>query len=236
MAAQAALPVDVEAGASREVLTGDQEPWEDYWIRATVRPAPGTFVYGGVRHTRRFGQEDQQLEAGGGMPIAPRWTLRLEGTWSPTQRVLPIWGASGMVSHNLAPGWVLSVGGGRQVWDVTGVNRQHVGVVRHFPPFRLGYRLSLHQVDIGGSGVRHGVTGGWTYDRRGSDLAVWLGTGRDAMIIGPQDVRSVTERSAGVSGTHWLDRNTGIGYNFGIHRHGPHFTRTSSSVGIRRRL
>jgi len=39
--------VDVEVGASREVLTGDREAWEDYWIRVTVRPAPSTFAYGG---------------------------------------------------------------------------------------------------------------------------------------------------------------------------------------------
>lgn len=234
-AAQERSPVDVEAGASREVLSGDRDPWEDYWIRATIRPGPGTHVYGGVRYTRRFGEDDQQFEAGGGLPLAERWSLRVDGTWSPTHLVLPIWGASGTVVHRLDPDWSLYAGGGRQEWDPTGVSRQHAGVDRHFESFRIGYRLGFHQIDTGGSGVRHGLSGSWLYGG-GSNVTLGLGAGRAAAIVGPRDVRSVDARSATISGVHWLDERTGIGYNFGLHRHGDFFTRTRSSVGIRRRL
>jgi YaiO family outer membrane protein len=235
-AAQARVPVDVEVGASREVLSGDNEAWEDYWIRATVRPAPGTFVYGGLRHTRRFGQEDQQVEAGAGLPLAERWSLSVDGTWSPTARVLPIWGATGTVTHRIAPGWTVFAGGGREEWERVAVNRQHAGVNRHFARVRVGYRLGLHQIDTGRTGVRHGVSGTWTYDGLGSSATLGLAVGRDAMIVGPGDVRTVADQSASIRGTHWLDANTGIGYHFGVQRHGPFFTRNTSSVGIRRRL
>jgi YaiO family outer membrane protein len=236
VAAQDRLPVDVEVGGSRQVLTGDNDAWEDYWIRATIRPAPGTHAYGGLRHTVRFGEEDQQLEAGFGLPLAPRWRLGLDGTWSPTQRVLPIWGLSGRLTHRIAERWSVYGGGGRQVWQATAVNRQHAGVTHHFGPFEAGYTLHLHQLDAGGSGLRHALHGGWSYDARGSHLRLEVGTGRDAAIVGPGDVRSVSEDFAGIWGTHWLDDRTGIGYNFGVHRHGEFFTRSTTSVGIRRRL
>lgn len=234
--AQESLPIDVEAGASREVLSGGQDPWEDYWVRATLRPAPGTYAYGGVRHTRRFGQEDQQFEVGGGVPLAEHWSVALDGTWSPTQRVLPIWGVSGRVTHRLSPEWSMFAGGGRQVWEATGVNRQHAGLEHHVHPFRIGYTLGLHQIDTGGNGVRHSVHGGWAYDARGSTLTVGLATGREGALVGPRDVQSVSERSAWIWGTHWIDARTGIGYSFGVFRHGDFFTRTSSSVGVRHRL
>jgi YaiO family outer membrane protein len=236
VAAQAALPVDIEVGGSRQVLTGDNDAWEDYWIRATVRPAPGTYAYGGVRHTVRFGEEDQQLEAGLGLPVAEGWRLRLDGTWSPTQRVLPIWGLSGRLTHRLSPRWSVYGGGGRQVWEAAAVNRQHAGVTHHVGPFEAGYTLHLHQLDPGGSGLRHALHGGWSYDARGSHLRLVVGAGRDAAMVGPGDVRSLQEEFAGIWGTHWLDDRTGVGYNFGVHRHGDFFTRSTTSVGIRRRL
>jgi YaiO family outer membrane protein len=235
-AAQELPPVDVEAGATREVLSGDQAPWEEYWIRATIRPGPATFVYGGVRHTRRFGHEDQQLEAGGGLPLAERWGLLVEGTWSPTHRVLPIWGLAGRLTHTLTDRWSIYGGGGRQVWEPTGANHQHVGVAHHYRQFRVGYTLGFHQIDTGGSGIRHTVDGSWVYDQRGSQVTLVLGTGRQSLIVGPGDIRSIQEQSAWVTGAHWLDDRTGIGYTFGVHRHGDFFTRTTSSIGFRHRL
>lgn len=234
--AQDAPPVDVEVGGSREVLSGDHEAWEEYWVRATIRPAPATYAYGGVRHTRRFGQEDQQLEAGGGLPLAERWSLGLEATWSPTHRVLPIWGLAGRVTHQLSPRWSVFGGGGRHVWEPTGMNHQHVGVAHHIQRFRAAYSLGFHQIDTGGSGIRHSVDGTWAYDDLGSSIMLGLGTGRQGGAVGPGDIRSVTEQSAWVSGTHWLDGRTGVGYTFGVHRHGDFFTRSTSSVGVRRRL
>lgn len=68
-AAQEAVPIDITVGAAREVLSGDRDAWEEYWVRATYRPGPGTHLYGGVRWTRRFGEDDQQFEAGGGVPL-----------------------------------------------------------------------------------------------------------------------------------------------------------------------
>ncbi len=234
--ASAQLPIDVEAGVSREVLSGDREPWEEYWLRATLRPSPGAFVYGGYRHTRRFGEDDQQIEGGAGFPLAERWSARIDGTWSGTHRVVPRWGASGSVSYRLAPGWTLSGGGGRQVWETAAVNHQQAGIDRRFDRISLGYRLRLHQVDPGGSGIRHGVSGSWAYDARASSLTASLGVGQEATIVGLDDVRSTTEQSARLSGTHWIDDRTGIAYTFGVHRHGPFFTRSMSSVGIRRRF
>lgn len=232
----AQVPIDIEAGASREVLSGGRDPWEEYWVRATIRPAPGAFVYGGVRHTSRFGEDDRQIEAGAGLPLADRWSLRLDGTWSATHRVVPHWGASGTLSYRFAPGWSLSGGGGREVWESTAVNRQHVGVDRRFDSFSVAYRLGLHQIEAGGSGVRHGLSGGWSYGGRGSSVTLALGGGRAATVVGAGDLRSTTERSARISGVHWLDDRTGIAYSFGIHRHGPFFTRNTSSVGFRRRF
>lgn len=230
------LPIDVEAGGSREVLSGDNEAWEDYWIRATVRPAPSTYAYGGVRYTKRFGEDDQQIEAGGGLPLADRWSLALDGTWSPTQRVLPIWGAIGRVTHRLNPDWSVFGGGGRRVWESTGVNYEHVGVGRHFSRVLVAYTLELHQVDIGGSGARHGLTGTASYDDRGSAITLAFTIGKHATTVAPQDIRTVTGESANVRGTHWLDRRTGIGYSFGVHRHGDFFTQSTSSIGVRHRF
>lgn len=233
--AQESLPIDVEVGASREVLSGDREAWEDYWIRATYRPGPGQHVYGGVRWTQRFGQDDQQFEAGGGLPLAPRWSLGVGTTWSPTGRVLPNWGASATVTHRISPEWSVFAGGGRREWDSEGVNGQHAGVRRHFDRFLVGYRVGFHQLDSGGSGVHHGVHGSLFYGA-GSAVTVGLGIGRGEAIVGGQDVRSVQQRSARISGIHWLDDRTGVSYNFGILRHRDFFSRSTSSIGIRRRL
>lgn len=228
-------PVEVEVGGSREVLSGGEEAWDDYWVRATIRPAAGTYAYGGVRHTRRFGEEDQQLEAGVGLPLAEAWQLSLDGTWSPTQRVLPIWGLGGQVTHRLSPQWSVFAGGGRQVWEPTGVNRQHVGVTHHYGPVSAGYTLGFHQVDVGGSGIRHGLEGVWRYDPRGSHVIVGLGVGQDAATVSATELRTVTTESAGVWGTHWLDQRIGVAYAFRVHAYGDYFTRTTSRVGFRYR-
>lgn len=228
-------PVDVEVGGSREVLSDGRDAWEDYWVRATIRPAPGTYAYGGVRHTRRFGEEDQQLEAGGGLPLADAWRLSLDGTWSPTQRVLPIWGLSGRVTHRLTPQWSVFGGGGRQVWETNGVTRQHLGVTHYYGQVSASYTLGFHQVDEGGSGIRHGLEGGWRYDDRGSYLTVGLSAGEEAATVAAREVRTVSEESAGFWGTHWLDRRIGIAYVFRVHVYGDYFTRTSSRVGFRYR-
>jgi YaiO family outer membrane protein len=227
--------VEVEAGASREVLTRGEEPWEDYWVRAIVRPAPATHVYGGVRYTRRFGEDDQQLEAGGAAPLGALWSMRLDGTWSPTHRVLPIWAASGTLRRQLPRGWGVFFGGGRTVYEATGVNDQHVGVDRRIAAVRLEYRLQLHQIDVGGSGIHHRVTGTWFYATP-SSVSLGIGTGREALVVGPGDVRNVSTLFGALWGIHWLDDRTGVSYTFAAYRHGDFFTRTTSSVGVRRRL
>ena len=232
----AQLPVDVEVGASREVLSGDREPWEEYWIRATYRPATGTFIYGGARYTNRFGQEDQQYEAGTGFPLRDRWSLRADGSWSPTHRVVPIWRATGTVRHRPAAGWTLLAGGGREEWDARTVTRQHAGVERSFERFAVGYRLGFHQTDPGRNGIRHDFTGTAFYGERGNSISLGLGIGREAVPVAAGEVRSTTFRSARLSGIHWLDGQTGIDYHFAVHRHGPFFTRTTSRIGIRRRF
>lgn len=232
----AQLPVDVEVGGSREVLSGDEDPWEDYWIRATYRPGGGTFVYGTFRYTRRFGEEDHRYEAGAGTPLGERSSIRVDGLWSPTHRVAPRWGAYGSVSHSPAAGWTVSAGGGHEAWENATVNRQHAGVDRRFSRFALGYRAGFHQVDPGGSGVRHRVSGSLFYGEPTSTVTLGLAAGRDAVPVDVGVIRSTSVRSATLSGTHRLDGGLALTYAFAVHRHSPFFTRTSTSIGVRRQL
>ena len=234
--AAAQLPVDVEVGGSREILSGDEDPWEDYWIRATYRPGPGTFVYGALRYTRRFGEEDQRYEAGAGTPIGERSSIRFDGTWSPTHRVAPMWGASGSVSHRPVDGWTVSAGGGHEAWEDVRVNRQHAAVERRFARLALGYRVGFHQLDPGGSGVRHRVSGSLFYGEPTSTATLGLSAGREVVPVDVGMIRSTSVRSATLSGTHRLDASFALTYAFAVHRHPPFFTRTSTSIGIRRGL
>lgn len=230
-----AAQVQVEVGASREVLSGGREDWEEYWIRATVRPAPGTYAYGGVRHTRRFGQDDQQYEAGGGVPVGDRWSVGIDGTWSPTHRVMPRWGAAARARRSLPGGWGVSLGGGRRVWDEVRVDHQEVEVDRSVGAFRGAYRIRLHQVDPGRSGVGHRLSGSWSYGA-GSSVTLALGAGREALLLDADRIESATSRSISLSGLHWLDARTGLTYRLTAYRHGDAFTRTSVGVGVRRGL
>jgi YaiO family outer membrane protein len=230
-----AAQVQVEAGASREVVSGGREDWEEYWIRATIRPAPGTHAYGGFRHTRRFGEEDQQYEAGGGGPAGEWWTVGVDGTWSPTHRVLPRWGARARARRALPDGWGLGFGAGRRVYDEARVDHQHLEVDRSFAPFRVAYRLGFSQVSPGRSGIGHLISGSWAY-AAGSSVTVGLGIGREASVLAPDRVETTTFRSASLQGAHRLDDRTAFTYRLTAYRHGDEFTRTSVGFGVRRGL
>lgn len=157
------------------------------------------------------------------------------GHVEPTHRALPRWGASGGLHRTLPDGWGVFLGGGHQRYESTHVNRQHLGVERYIGPARLAYRIGLHQVDADRSGVDHQVSGSWFYGC-GSSATLALGAGRQAIVVGVGDVRSVGSRSAALRGTHWLDARTGVTYSLVVHRHGDLFTRTGASLGVRRRL
>jgi YaiO family outer membrane protein len=228
-------PLEVEVSHSREVLTGGRGEWTETTVRVTHRDGPQRSIYLQGRHLHRFGVNDADLTLGTHFPLAPAWTLHLDAGFSPAPVFLPEWNVGGLLSHTLGGGWVLGYGLRHLEYPGTPVLVQQ-GAVDYFTgPYFVGYTLTHASVRGGGDGFSHTGRAGLFY-RMGSIVGVGATAGRGAETVAPEDVRLLEIGSLVAWGIHWVDRNTGISWALGWHRHGEEFQRSGLQIGVRQRL
>jgi YaiO family outer membrane protein len=233
--AQAALPLSVEVGHSREVLTGGRADWTESYVRLTQPLGGRDHLWGQLRRTVRFEVEDVEVSSGVAVGLGAGVTGTLDASYSPTSRVLPAWSTGAGLHQALGGGWGVGVGVRHTVYSDVSVDVVSGTVERYYGPFRSAYTLALATVERESSGLTHALAQSYYYGH-GSAITVGGWAGRQAVVVGVDDIRLASTHALAAWGVHWLPTGVGLSWGVGWARDAELYERTRFQLGVRSRL
>lgn len=227
---------EVEAGFTRESLTGNRPDWRSTYLHGVHRWDAQHTVFGTLRETERFGLRDTEAGFGAYFPLSGTWLGLLEASLSSTHHVLPKHSVFAQVFRPLGAGWSVNAGLRHSEYTNSGANLLVAGVERYFGSYRGAYTLYSGRPEGGASGPAHRFQLDYYYAER-SSVGLSVTHGRELENVGPpagilsSDVRNLT-----LSGRHWLDRDWAVTYDLLTHQQGTLYRRDGVRLGLRYRF
>jgi YaiO family outer membrane protein len=227
---------EIEAGFSRESLTGARPDWKSRSLDLAHTFQPRRTLYGMLRETERFGLRDTELSLGYYHPLSADWTALVEASHSPQHNVLPRHSAFGQLAWQAAPGWVLSAGLRHSEYTRTDTNLLVAGIERYWGSFRAGYTLYNGRPEGAGSGAAHRLSLDYYYGER-NRIGFGFTTGREVENVGPPlGIASTEVKSYGLIGRHWLTPRWALTWDLTTHEQGNLYRRDGFRLGLRHRF
>jgi YaiO family outer membrane protein len=227
---------EIELGATHENLTNGLSDWRSIYMEGAHSFAERQTLYGGLRRTERFAKYDTEAWVGYYHPLAPTWTLLLEGSASPEHQVLARGSAFAQILKTLPDGWGLNLGARRSEFTTNGVNLLVAGAERYWGDWRAGVTVYSGQPDGAPSAESYRFQLTRYYGDR-SYAGVSYTFGREVENVGPPvgilttDVRNLT-----INGRHWLTRDWAIAWDLVAHEQGRLYRRDGLRLGLRYRF
>jgi YaiO family outer membrane protein len=224
---------EIEAGYSRETLTNNLPDWTSTYLIGSHRFGDRHVLYGGLRETRRFDLNDNELHAGLYYPLGPAWTAQIEGSLSPSHEVLAKNSIYGHLQRSLPDGWGVGVGVRHSEYTRSGSDVLSVLAERYWGNFRGAYTLYNGRPEGASSGSSHRFQLNYYYADR-STIGLSYTEGREVESVGPpRGVLASDVRNWTLSGQHWLAPAWALTYDLTNHEQGTLYRRQGLRLGIR---
>jgi YaiO family outer membrane protein len=232
------LPNQIEVGGTYDGLNNARGSWNSQYLDFSKQFARRTSVYGGVQRSERFNLEDAQLNLGGYLPIADRWTVNLEGTYSPTGRVLAQHSETFRLLHNFDFGLVLGAGYRFREYRTATTHAALFSAEQYLGPFRLAYNYSPSFVSSQDAHTHSVQLGYWYTDYSFVNLSYSVGNEINNIETGSPLCGGICVVSSqvayyGINGRHWITPEWAITWAFSHQSQGPYYDRTGGQIGVR---
>lgn len=225
--------LETEIGGSHETLTRGLPDWSSVYLDASYELKARHTLYGGVRHTRRFGLDDDEIYGGIYYPLADAWTGVLEGSLSPTHEVLARYSAYGQLLRSLPHGFLVGAGLRHTEYTAAAVNMLVLSVERYWGAFRGAYTLYASRLDGAGTTSSHRFQLNYYYGER-SNVGISYTTGKESENVGPpRGIITTDVENWTLSGRHWLTRGWAVTYDLVMHEQGNLYRREGFRLGVR---
>jgi len=223
---------EVELSHSRESLSNNRADWTSTELALSRELRERHTLYGGLRTTRRFGQNDSEGRIGLYYPLAAAWTAVVEGSVSPSHNVLPEYSVYGSLHRMLGGGWGLAAGLRHSEYSTTGAQVTSLSAERYWGNFRGAYTLYSGRPDGAPSGAAHRFQLNYYYGER-STVGLSYTMGREVENLGAAGVLSSDVRDWTLSGRHWLTPQFALTYDLVNHEQGNLYRRQGLRIGLR---
>ena len=227
---------EIELGATHESLNKGLPDWRSVYLEGAHSIAERQTLYGGIRRNERFDKYDTEEWLGYYHPLAPTWTLLLEGSLSEQHQVLPKGSAFAQIAKLLPYGWGLNLGLRRSEYTSSGVSMLVAGAERYWGDWRGAYTLYSGKPDGAPSAESHRFQLVRYYGER-SYVGIAYTFGREVENVGPpvgilvSDVRDLT-----INGRHWMARDWALTWDLVAHEQGTLYRREGFRLGLRYRF
>jgi YaiO family outer membrane protein len=224
---------EVEAGFTREHLSGGQPEWKSWYVEGAHDFARRHTLFGGAGQTERFGLRDDVLWAGLYYPLAREWTLLVEASHAPEHRVLARYSAFAQLHRALADGWGVAAGVRHSEYTAVYTNSLLAEVERYWGNWRGAYTLYLGRPEDAGSAAAHRLQVNYYYGER-SRIGTAFTFGREVENAGPT-AGIVTTDVMGLAlfGRHWFAPHWAATWEVLTHDQGNLYRRTGLRLGLR---
>lgn len=221
---------EIGLGLRHEWLTQGLEAWQGQRLDVSGR-GDGRGWYVAAARERRFGLVDSGLEAGIALPVAPRWTLQLDGGAWPGSDFQPRWFGDVRMQHAFEGGTVLAAGLRRTRYPEATVERLALALEQYVGDWRLGY--TFNRTDVDGERVNgHDAAIDRYYGER-DVIGLRLTAGSEDVQQGTGIVASRV-RALALQGRHGLSSTWSLQWGVGYVRQGDFHDRRWLQLGVRR--
>lgn len=228
---------EVQLNYSYESLSNNFGSWRETSLSFYRQLKPRQTFYASYRLTERLKQQDNEGTIGIYQPLSRKWSLVLEGSASPTHRILPKWSVFAQAERKFKKGWNAQAGYRRTVYNSAKVNLLNAGAEKYWGNYRAAYTLYVSNLVRSGNAASHRVQFNRYYGEQSSSFGVGFAAGRELESLGRSGgVLQTDVQSFSVSGRHWLSSKWGINYGLIAHRQGKLYTRRGINIGLRFRF
>lgn len=205
----------LELGHSIETLTPDSPDWTDTELRYRDVLAARKVLLARVTRTSRFDLDDTTVAAGAYWPLGERDTLFVEGSYSPSHRVLARGSAQAAWARHWGGGWGTQLGVRHVGYTATDVTLGELMLERYVGDYRFAYTYAPSRSSTAGNAAGHRLQGGWFYgDFSSAQLVLAAGDEVDRPsatgTVTPTEVRVVALFGLQQIGCRW-----GVGWSVG---------------------
>ncbi|TWI04574.1 YaiO family outer membrane protein [Luteimonas cucumeris] len=219
--------------ARRDWLDGTYDDWANLRFDVADTQAGRVGAYGALVGDRRFGMNDQGIEAGLIVPLTATWTLQPEIGLVSDADFLPRYYADLRVQRVFANGWIGAASLRTSDYPDGRVDRLALGAERYWGVWRAAYTFNLTRLH-GSDSPGHDLRLARAYGDR-NETGLQIAFGREAALAGTgvvvSDVRALI-----LFGRHVLAGNWSLLWNMGIVDQGDLYTRRSLGLGLERRF
>lgn len=228
------MPLQIEAGSSLDTFDKSyMANWHSAYVAAEKKLGVRHTVYGTLRETVRFTQQDREMLAGMYYPLAERWTLLAEANASPTHKILGIWSGTGQIQYDFAAGMGVQLGMRHTEYDSAVANMLTAGGELYWSDYRAAYTHAVSSLANAGYASNDRVQLSWYYGDR-SWSGIGMSQGAEIENAGPAlGILRTAVRHAGLTGRHWLNRDWALSYEVSVNRQGDSYTRQGAGIGLR---
>ena len=231
-AAQPAAPAHnrVQLLAEHSSLDRGLGSWSEVGVQLSRHWSVRQVAELGLVRTRRFGLDDDQLQAGYSTPLTPALTASLQASLSPTHRVLPKHALGGQLQYEFAPGWLAHGGLRHTRYDTAEVDLLRLGLERYVGDF------SFSGTWTGGRSLGQDLQGlelraAWYYAEE-SSVGLIAVRGDEATQLGAGRVVLADVRGGAVVGRHRMAPGQWLVWSLQRTRQGDFYTRTGATLGF----
>jgi YaiO family outer membrane protein len=227
------FPWELRADVSRDNLDHGYEDWREAVAQLSWRPDNRMAVFGGYRLTERYRQDDRELFGGAYLPLPGVTTqLHLEGSASPTHRVLAKNMGMAELIQPLGDGWVASFGGKQARYPNNTARSVWTGIEKYAGNFRYAYLLQIGRPDGAGWAPGHRVSASW-YRGDLTFATLTLARGRELENVGGLVLLATDVRAASLAAGLELAPQWGLTFELAWTEQGELYTRRTARLGTR---
>lgn len=227
---------EIELGATAEKLNHGLSDWRSAYLEGTHHIARSQTLYGGLRRTERFDKYDTEGWIGYYHPLAPTWTLLVEGSYSAQHQVLPKYSAFAQLSKQLSDGWGVSLGIRRSEYTSNGVRMVVASAERYWGDWRGAVTVYSGKPDGApwAEAYRFQLT---RYYGDRSYAGIGYSFGRENENVGPPvGILTSSVRDLTINGRHWLAPDWALTWDLNAHKQGSLYRREGARLGLRYRF
>jgi len=227
---------EMELGATHESLNKGLSDWRSLYLEGVHRIADRQTLYGGLRRTERFDKYDTEEWIGYYHPLAPTWTLLVEGSYSAQHQVLAKYSAFAQLSKQLSDGWGVNLGIRRSEYTSNDVSMVVAGAERYWGDWRGAVTVYSGKPDGASWAEAYRFQLTRYYGER-SYVGISYSFGRENENVGPPvGILTSSVRDLAINGRHWLAPDWALTWDLVAHKQGSLYRREGARLGLRYRF
>ncbi|MDH5692433.1 MAG: YaiO family outer membrane beta-barrel protein [Gammaproteobacteria bacterium] len=213
-------PVQLEGSIKQEELNRGRDPWSEYALHASARIPAGPTFYGTGRKIYRYGQDDDQFEAGLYWPFGTDWLANVEGSISPVDIFLPKNSYTVKLQRIFSDtGWLITGGTRATKYPTSSMTQSILAVERYWSDFRGIYTFMPATIEHGGTVQGHDMLLSYYYKGL-SFVGFGITFGREMEYDGASNPIFNT-RAFRLTGRHWIDPNWAVSFDVSYYEQSP---------------